>query len=70
MFGEGTDHESFRYAVFPPSLLLLSVKPEDGSIIFKIFQNRSVEMLIGMDQWRAVVNVAVKPRITQKRGMS
>lgn len=27
-------------------------------------------MLIGMDQWRAVVNVAVKPRITQKRGLS
>jgi hypothetical protein len=27
-------------------------------------------MLIGMDQWWAVVNVAVKPRITQKRGMS
>jgi len=55
---------------FFPSLLLLALKPEDGSIIFKIFKNRSAEMLIGMDQWRAVVNVAVKPRITQKRGLS
>ena len=70
MFGEGTGHESFRYAIFFPSLLLLPLKPVDGSIIFKIFKNRSAEMLIGMDVWRAVVNVAVKPRITQKRGMS
>jgi len=55
---------------FFPSLLLLPLKSEDGSIVFKIFKNRSAEMLIGMDQWRAVVNVAVKPRIAQSRGMS
>jgi len=50
------------------SLLLLPLKPEDGSIVFKIFKNRGAAMLIGMDQWRAVVNVAVKPRIAQRRG--
>ena len=55
---------------FFPSLLLLPLRPEDGNITFKIFKKKSAEMLIGMEQWRAVVNVAVKPRVTQKWGMS